>query len=94
MRVERGRQNQRLVARDVGKCRRGHVGAGLGELYRKIGDGRILQLGEQAAHAFLHLLDGADMGKGAAAELGGTRHQIGIGCRPDADHEHARTAAG
>ncbi len=32
------------------------------------------------------------MGEGAAAELGGARHQKGVGRRADADHEHARTA--
>ncbi|MGY4600085.1 hypothetical protein ACVWXL_007831 [Bradyrhizobium sp. GM22.5] len=31
--------------------------------------------------------------KAPRAELGGARHQIGVGRRPDADHEHARAAA-
>ena len=53
----------------------------------------LLQLGEQAAHPLLDLLGRADMGEGAAAELGGARHQEGVRRRADADHEHARAAA-
>ena len=35
----------------------------------------------------------ADIGEGAASELGRPRHQIGVGRRADAHHEHARAAA-
>jgi hypothetical protein len=38
-------------------------------------------------------LDRADMGEGAAAELRGARHQIGVRGRADPDHEHPRAAA-
>ena len=53
----------------------------------------ILQLAEQLAHALLDLLDRADMREGAAAELGGARHQERVRRRADADHEHARAPA-
>ena len=66
---------------------------GVGEFHGKAGHRGIFQLGEQAAHALLDLVDRADMGVGAATEFGGTRHQIGVRRGTDADHEHARAAA-
>jgi hypothetical protein len=86
-----GGQHQRLAAVEVGQHARGDIGLpriGGGEA----GDDRVLQLVEQRAHSLLDLVDRADMREGAAADLGCSRHQEGIGRRADADHVDARAS--
>ena len=86
-------KRKRLAAIEIGQHRRGRISPGGRERRREVGHRRAFELADERAHALLDLLDRVDVGEGAAAELGGARHQEGVRRRADADHEDAGAPA-
>ena len=61
----------------------------LPQLDRDVGEHRVLELPEERPHLLRHLGRAADVGVGAAPELGGLGHEVPVRRRADADREQA-----